>query len=66
MLLRDFFHSFAISSALFFESLFAIDAEEKTVSWKLRKEVKGGRNGKSRRFVGRGRVKNTGAVLSFL
>ena len=26
MLLRDFFHSLAIISALFFESLFAIDA----------------------------------------
>jgi hypothetical protein len=66
VLLRDFFHSFALSSALFFESLFAIDAEEKTLSWKLKMEVAGGRNGKSRRFVGKGRVKNMGAALSLL
>ena len=66
MLLRDFFHSFALSSALFFESLFAIDAEEKTLSWKLKMEVAVGRNGKSRRFVGKGKVKNMGAALSLL
>jgi len=62
----DFFHSFAISSALFFESLFAIDAVEQTLSWKLKMAVAGGRNGKSRRFVSKGRVKNMGAVLSLL
>jgi len=33
VLLRDFFHSFAISSALFFESLFAIEAVGTTVNW---------------------------------
>jgi len=32
-LLRDFFHSLAISSALFLESLFAIDAAGMTASW---------------------------------
>jgi len=32
-LLQDFFHSFAISSALFLESLFAIDAAGTIVSW---------------------------------
>jgi len=36
VLLRDFFHSFAISSALFFESLFAIDAVGEILSLKLK------------------------------
>jgi len=36
VLLRDFFHSFAISSALFFESLFAIDIAETTASWTIK------------------------------
>jgi len=33
VLLRDFFHSFAISSALFLESLFTIDTVGTTASW---------------------------------
>jgi len=66
VLLRDFFQSLAISSAHFFESLFAIDALEKTLSWKLKMEVAGCRNGKSKRFVGKGRVKNMGAAWSLL
>jgi len=64
VLLWDFFHSFAISSALFFESLFAIDAVGETLSLKLKMQVAEGRNGKSRRFEGR--VKNMCAALSLL
>jgi len=36
VLLLDFFHSFAIRSALFFESIFAIDVVETTASWTIK------------------------------
>ena len=54
VVLRDFFHSLAIISALFFESLFAIVAVGKALSWELRMlgMVKaGGSNGKGRRLL---------------
>jgi len=35
-LLRDFFHSLTIISALFFESLFAIDVAGRALNWVLR------------------------------
>ena len=62
-MLRDFFHSFAISSALFFESLFAMNAAEAIVSWM---EVAEGRNGKDRRFEGQGRVQDYGCGVESL
>jgi len=54
VVLRDFFHSLAVISALFFESLFAIVAIGKALSWELRMlgMVKaGGSNGKGRRLL---------------
>ena len=54
MVLRDFFHSLAIISALFFESLFAIIAVGKALSWELRMlgmAKAGGSNGKGRRLL---------------
>ena len=66
MLLEDLFHSLVINSALFFESLFAIDVAERTLSWKLKMAVAGGSNGKDSRFVGKGWVKNMDAALSLL
>jgi hypothetical protein len=64
VLLRDFFHSFAISSLLFFESLFAIDTAEALASWTIKDGGCRGRNGKNRRLEGKGRVKIMGVVLS--
>jgi hypothetical protein len=40
--------------------------EEKIGCWEMQMEVEGGRNGKSSRFEGKGRVKITSVVLSFL
>jgi len=66
VLLRDFFHSLAINSALYFESLFAIDAAGRTLNWMLKLAVEGGSNGKGRRFVSKSRVNSMDAALSFL
>ena len=63
MLLRDFFHSLAINLALFFVSLFAIDAVERTL---VKMAVEGGNNGKGKRLVGKGWVKSMDTALSFL
>jgi len=54
MLLWDFFHSLAINSSLFFESLFAINAAERTLNWMLKLAVEGGSDGRGRRLVGKG------------
>jgi len=55
-LLRDFFHSFAISSLLFFESLYAIEAVEALASWTIRDGGCRGRNGKNRGLESNGKV----------
>ena len=65
-MLRDFFHSFAISSALFFESLFAIDAAGTTASWMNKDGGCRGKNGKNRRLEGKGRVKDYGRGVESL
>ena len=66
MLLRDFFHSLAINSALFFESLFAIDAAGRILNWMLRMSVEGGSNGKGKWLVSESRVNSMDVVSSFL
>jgi len=63
-LLRDFFHSFAINSLLFFESLFAIEAVEALVSWMIKDGGCRGRNGKNRGLEGNGKVKIMGKESS--
>ena len=62
-MLRDLFHSFAISSALFFKSLFAMNVAEAIVSWM---EVAEGRNGKDRSFEGQGRIQDDGCSVESL
>ena len=61
-----FFHSLAIISALFFESLFTIDALGRTLNWVLKMAMVGGSSGKGRRFVSKCWVKGMDATSSFL
>ena len=67
VVLRDFFHSLAIISALFFESLFAIVAEERALNWALRMlrmAKAGGTSGKARRLLCNCWVKNINTTSS--
>ena len=62
VVLRDFFHSLAISSALFLESLFAIGGEKWIWVTKMQ-VIERGENG---RLEGNGRVRSTGGTVRLL